>query len=139
MSRSLHPRQSPGLTSAEPSFIIPGVMHMGIRIMKRLIDGLLVDAEDHDNRAKVLNPKVSSSTLKRIIHEINNSCVKFDVWHNERKGMTFTSLTGGKMKRLLKLLLEKLPGSLPAQTQAKTAHLWKLFEMSTFGNSSRKC
>ncbi|KAL3227681.1 hypothetical protein MRX96_003649 [Rhipicephalus microplus] len=116
------------LFNKEQSFLIPDVMHMGIRIMNRLIDGLLVDAEDHENRAKVLNPKASSSTLKRIIHEINNCGVKFDVWHDERIGMTFTSLTGGEMKRPLKLLPDKLPGSLPAQTEAKTVRLWKLFE-----------
>ncbi|KAH8036417.1 hypothetical protein HPB51_000359 [Rhipicephalus microplus] len=96
--------------------------------MKRLIDGLLVDAEDHDNRAKVPNPKASSSTLKRIIHEINSCGVKFDVWHDERKGMAFTTLTGGEMKRLLKLSPDKLPGSPPAQTEAKTVRIWKLFE-----------
>ncbi|KAL3217706.1 hypothetical protein MRX96_032047 [Rhipicephalus microplus] len=103
-------------------------MHMGIRIMNRLIDRSLVDAEDHDNRAKVLNPKASSSTLKRINHEINSCGVKFDVWHDERKGIAFTTLTGDEMKRLLKLLPIKLPGSHSAQTEAKTVRLWKLFE-----------
>lgn len=87
--------------------------------MNRLIDGLLVDAEDHDNRAKARNPKSTSSTLKNIINEINNCGVKFEVLQDERKGMTFTSLTGGEIKRLLKLLPDKLPGHLPVQTEGK--------------------
>ncbi|KAH6933577.1 hypothetical protein HPB50_016532 [Hyalomma asiaticum] len=115
------------LFNVDPVFVIPDVMHMGIRIMYRLIDGLLVDVEDHDNRAKVRNPKAPSSTLKSIINEINNCGLKFEVWQDERKGMTFTSLTGGEIKRLLKLLPDKLPGHLPVRTEAKTVLLWKLF------------
>lgn len=116
------------LFNVEPIFIIPDVMHMGIRIMNRLINGLLVDVEDHDNRSKVPNPKASSSAPKNIIDEINNSGVKFEVWQDERKGMRFTSLTGGEMKRLLKLLPDKLPGHLPVRTEEKTVVLWKLFD-----------
>ncbi|KAH7972387.1 hypothetical protein HPB52_011591 [Rhipicephalus sanguineus] len=98
--------------------------------MNRLIDGLLVDVEDHDNRSKVRNPKAPSSALKNIIDEINNCGVKFEVWQDERKGMSFTSLTGGEMKRLLKLLPDNCLAIYPFEQKKRL-----LF----FGNSLTKC
>lgn len=72
------------LFSIDPRCVIPDLLHMKIRIVNRLIDGLLAESEDRDNREKVQNLNAPSSHLKNIVAAINTCGVKFEVWEEEK-------------------------------------------------------
>ncbi|KAH9383763.1 hypothetical protein HPB48_025533 [Haemaphysalis longicornis] len=112
----------------EPSLVLPDVLHVKLRILNRLIDCLLAECEDRDNREKVRNPTATAIHLQSIICAIRNCGIKFDAWVDDRKGRKFTSLAGEDCERLLRRLPLQLQGKLQPQTEAKTLRLWILLE-----------
>ncbi|KAH9367162.1 hypothetical protein HPB48_014762 [Haemaphysalis longicornis] len=114
------------LFDIDPGFVIPDVLHMRIRIVNRLIDGLVADVEDRDNRDKVLNIGSKGAHLDTLVCAINSCGVRFAVWKDERKGRNFTSLPGDACERVLKMLPGKLRGVIQPETEEKTIQLWEL-------------
>ncbi|KAH9384437.1 hypothetical protein HPB48_026444 [Haemaphysalis longicornis] len=98
------------LFSIDPRCVIPDLLHMKIRIVNRLIDGLLAESEDRDNREKVQNLNAPSSHLKNSVAAINSCGVKFEVWEEEKNGRTFTSLAGGDCQTLLPAFTRQAEG-----------------------------
>ncbi|KAL1482737.1 hypothetical protein MTO96_033587 [Rhipicephalus appendiculatus] len=133
------------LFTIEPRFVVPDVLHMRIRVVNRLIDGLLAEAEDRDNRDRVANVSGKGVHIDAIVHAINSCGVKFEVWKEEKKGKNFSSLPGNACERLLKMLPTKLKGKIDPSFEEKTIFLWKNlceifdhFEQNTTGESNEK-
>ncbi|KAH8028906.1 hypothetical protein HPB51_020072 [Rhipicephalus microplus] len=76
----------PYLTALE-CFPMPDVLHMRIRVVNRLIDGLLAEAEDRDNRNSVTNVSAKGVHVGAIVDVINSCSVKFEVWMEEKRGL----------------------------------------------------
>lgn len=121
-----HGMKAVPLFNIDPAFVIPDILHMRIRLVNRLIDGLIVEAMDRDNRDKVINLSSKNTHVEAIVGAINSCGVKFEVWEDERKGKNFTSIQGDACKRLFNMLPERLTGKLDQQTENKVISLWKM-------------
>ncbi|CAN8005191.1 unnamed protein product [Ixodes hexagonus] len=65
--------------------------------------------------------------MDKFVALVNSCGVKFDVWQDEKKGRSFTSLSGDDCQKLLKTLPEKLDGQLHEDTESSVMFLWKTF------------
>ncbi|KAL3220080.1 hypothetical protein MRX96_030093 [Rhipicephalus microplus] len=120
------------LFAIEPRFVVPDVLHMRIRVVNRLIDGLLAEAEDRDNRNSVTNVSAKGVHVGAIVDVINSCSVKFEVWMEEKRVMLSEASTSFGTASP-EPSGQQFVGTMPIETTPKTARIrvWKMRTPST--------
>ncbi|KAH9372370.1 hypothetical protein HPB48_003322 [Haemaphysalis longicornis] len=119
-----HGVQHRALFHIDPRFVIPDVLHMKLRVVGRLVYNLLLEFEDFDVSAQVLNPSIPKEEYMDGFVELVRSCAaKFSLWKDENT-WCFTSLTGDDADLLLQKLPEKLKGELYSDTETTVTETW---------------
>ncbi|KAH9374435.1 hypothetical protein HPB48_017206 [Haemaphysalis longicornis] len=102
------------LFTSTPVLLIPDVLQMKLRVVDRLVYNLLLEFEDFNVSAQVLNPSAPKEEHMDVFVELVSSCgVKFSVWKDENT-WCFTSLTGDDADVLLQSFLRSSQGSFTA-------------------------
>lgn len=119
----------PPLLMIEPSRVVPDIMHMGMRIVDRLVENLILEMQDKDSSIKVCNTSAKEDHVAKliaIIHDCGVSIHLFSSNDSKHQGRSFSSLTGTDVD----VLLEKLPGRLRDVLHHDTAEdvvlLWNI-------------
>ena len=113
------------LLNIELDHVVPDELHLLMRVMDVLLRNIIDDAKSKDEYAKITGQ--STDNLSLLVKAIQGCGVTFKTWVSKSGELDWTSLCGSDVKKVLRLLPDKLVFCLHEDTRESVISLWKNF------------